>query len=82
LSSRQARRQKTAISSSTEFIGAVADSRPVLAQHLAAILLLADALGTPPIRSFEWGHCTWSQREPGATNQGLLEYLYSGAALS
>ena len=43
---------------------------------------LADALGTPPIRSFEWNHCTWSQRELGATNQDLLEYLYSGAALS
>jgi hypothetical protein len=62
---------KTAISSSTEFIGAVADSRPVPTQHLAAM--------SPVGRRF---NCTWSQREPGATNQGLLKYLYSGAALS
>ena len=74
---------KTAISSSTEFIGAVADSRPVPTQHLAAMSpQLADTLGTLPILSFEWNDCTWSQRELGATNQDLLEYLYSGAALS
>ena len=34
------------------------------------------------MRAFEWYDGTWFQRELGATNQDLLEYLYSGAALS
>jgi hypothetical protein len=32
---------------------------------------------TLPIRAFDWNHC-----KLGGVDQDLLEYLYSGAALS
>jgi hypothetical protein len=42
-----------------------------------AILVTQDPLRTLPIRAFEWNHC-----KLGGIDQDLLEYLYSGAALS
>ena len=37
----------------------------------------ADPLRTLPIRAFEWNHCKLDE-----IDQDMLEYLYSGAALS
>ena len=62
---------KTAISSSTEFIGAVADNRSVPTHEFPAFGGNVSTIGrrfrTPPIRAFEWNRCTWSQRVLGVT---------------
>jgi hypothetical protein len=59
------------------FRSALKDEADIDRQAKPAGSVENDPLRTLPIRAFEWNHCKLDE-----IDQDMLEYLYSGAALS